>query len=205
MGKGKSFGVFSQKTIDDYTEREYNNDDYYMIPVGKEYSYNDKIVVITGSNQHPIIDRIVKVNGENEAVIGFCLQEVIDNAGQHDSLDYLGEVAGKRILEQHTSADFKTYGTLKKERERYNREGASYFNEDGKRGESPQEYIGFVKNAEKNSESIEDEFNTPDARKSKDDTIYLSAVERGDMETAQRMVDEAAEVFSKEAKKKKAL
>ena len=28
-----------------------------------------------------IIDRIVKVNGENEAVIGFCLQEVIDNAG----------------------------------------------------------------------------------------------------------------------------
>ena len=41
--------------------------------------------------------------------------------------------------------------------------------------------------------------------KSKDDTIYLSAVERGDMETAQRMVDEAPEVFSEEAKKKKAL
>ena len=35
--------------------------------------------------------------------------------------------------------------------------------------------------------------NTPDGRKAKDDTIdadYLSAVERGDMETAQRMVDE---------------
>lgn len=43
----------------------------------------------------------------------------------------------------------------------------------------------------------------PGGLKSKDDTIYLSAVERGDMETAQRMVDEAAEVFSEEAKKKK--
>ena len=41
--------------------------------------------------------------------------------------------------------------------------------------------------------------------KSKDDTISLSAVERGDMETAQRMVDEAPEVFSEAAKKKKAL
>lgn len=34
--------------------------------------------------------------------------------------------------------------------------------------------------------------NDPDIRHSKDDTIYISAVERGDMETAQRMVDEAA-------------
>ena len=38
--------------------------------------------------------------------------------------------------------------------------------------------------------------NDPNARKSKDDTIYLSAVERGDMETAQRMVDEAANDFA---------
>ena len=35
------------------------------------------------------------------------------------------------------------------------------------------------------------------------DVDYLSAVERGDMETAQRMADEAPEVFSEEAKKKK--
>ena len=39
--------------------------------------------------------------------------------------------------------------------------------------------------------------NTPDGKKSMDDTIaddreYMAAVERGDMETAQRMVDEAA-------------
>lgn len=43
----------------------------------------------------------------------------------------------------------------------------------------------------------------PGGLKSKDDTIYLSAVERGDMETAQRMAEEAPEVFSEEAKKKK--
>ena len=35
------------------------------------------------------------------------------------------------------------------------------------------------------------EKNNLEVRKSKDDTIYLSAVERGDMETAQRMVAEA--------------
>lgn len=35
-----------------------------------------------------------------------------------------------------------------------------------------------------------------DVRYSKDDTIYLSAVERGDMETSQRMEDEAANDFA---------
>ena len=40
--------------------------------------------------------------------------------------------------------------------------------------------------------------NTPDGKKSKDDTTsddreYMAAVERGDMKTAQRMVDKAAE------------
>ena len=40
------------------------------------------------------------------------------------------------------------------------------------------------------------EENTLEGSKSKDDTIYLSAVERGDMETAQRMVDEAANDFA---------
>ena len=56
----------------------------------------------------------------------------------------------------------------------------------------------------------------PGGLKSKDDTIYdglyaacrsylenSGRYERGDMETAQRMVDEAPEVFSEEAKKKK--
>lgn len=37
------------------------------------------------------------------------------------------------------------------------------------------------------------ENNNLNGPRSKDDTIYLSALERGDMETAQRMVDEAAE------------
>ena len=209
--KGDSLGRFSQKTIDDYTERQYNNygwaivnsvisgkeltklfsqfadketlnskfkksfDDFYMIPVGKKYSYNDKIVFIAGSNQHPIIDRILKVNGKSEAVIGFCLQEVIDSAGQHDSLDYLGEIAGERIFEQYTSADFKAYGTIKEERERYNRESASYTNENGERKDNTQKHNGFVKNIEKNSVDFENEFNDPNARKSKDDAIYDSA------------------------------
>ena len=102
------YKLVSQKTIDDYTERQYNNcgwaivhsvlsgkeqtklfsqfadketldskylksfDDYYMIPVGEHYSYNDKIVFIDGTNQHPIIDRIVKVNGEMRQLLAFA-------------------------------------------------------------------------------------------------------------------------------------
>ena len=143
-----------------------------MIPVGKEYSYNDKIVFITGSNQHPIIDRIVKVNGENEAVIGFCLQEVIDNAGQHDSLDYLGEIAGKKIFEQYTSANFETYGALKKEREGYNRESTIYSNENRGRGKNTKKHNGFVNLKDKENAKTEKEFNDPNGKYSKDDTIF---------------------------------
>ena len=65
----------------------------------------------------------------------------------------------------------------------------------GSFGRSTKTYIAFereqVKSATDNIGTFDK--HNPDIRYSKDDTIYLSAVERGDMETAQRMVDEAAE------------
>ncbi len=171
----KLLAQFADKeTLNSKYQRSY--DDYYMIPVGEEYSYNEKIVFIDGTNQSPIIDRIVKVYGENEAVIGFCLQEVIENAGQHESLDYLGEIAGEKVFEQYTSADFETYSTLKEKWQKHTAASTSHSNENRGRTRSAQKYNDAIKNQNRTT-----------------DTAYLSAVERGDMDTAQRMVDEAAE------------
>ena len=97
---------------------------------------------------------------------------MIDNAGQHDSLDYLGEIAGKKIFEQYTSANFETYGALKKEREGHNRESTIYSNENRGREKNTKKHNGFVNLKDKENAKTEKEFNDPNGRYSKDDTIF---------------------------------
>lgn len=186
------------RTVDDYTERQYNNygwaivndvltgkeqkklfaqfsdeedldakykksfDSYYMIPVGHYYSYNNKIVFIDGTNQSPEIDRIIEIDGESEYAIGVYLQEVIDNEGRLDSLDYLEYLADKKIFKQYTSEDFAPYGDLKGKRTGHNASSASYIDENRGRAKSTEEHTDTVKQMSRNGDlffDIEDEDN----------------------------------------------
>lgn len=102
---------------------------------------------------------------------------MINCGGELGSIGYLEDVAGKRLFKEYTSADFEDYGTRKKRREQHSPTSATYINEDGKRAEGTGKHNGSEKYSDRVAQT---------------DSDYRSAVERGDMKTAQKMVDEAA-------------
>ena len=146
-------------------------DGYYMIPTGDVSMVDSKIVFVSGTLQNPYIDRVIEVTGidDNEKV--FYINEVIDNEEYDSSYSDIETYAGKGVFSTYTQTDFASYGELKR---RYNTES----------DKNPSKQGGRERNSKTSTDSIKstDRF----------DTNYLSAVERGDMATAQQMVDEAA-------------
>lgn len=135
-----------------------------------------KLFFVSGTTQNPYIERVVEViNVEDKDCWQYYIDEVINCGGEYDSYIYLENLAGKKVFKEYTPADFETYVEQKRRRAGYNATSATHSNEDEKRAES----------SEKRNVSVKTQ--------SRLDADYLSAVKRGDMKTAQRMVDEAAE------------
>ena len=116
--QSKLFAQFADKENLNVRYRK-SYDGYYMIPVGEYYSYNNKIVFIDGTNQNPIIDRILFVTGDSEYEIGCYVDEVIENEGQLQLLSYIEDYAGKEIFKWNTLSNFETFGRIKEARQRY--------------------------------------------------------------------------------------
>lgn len=201
---GRTQGLYSGKSIDDYSRIQYNcygwvvinkvltvnelnrfykefankemlkfkykknYDGYYMIPTGDVSMHDSKIVFVSGTSQNPYIDRVIEINGIDKDDISFWINEVIDYAEYDNSYEDIEAYAGDGVFRTYTPENFASYSELKERN---------------------------------HSESIENtggaKHRTNDAQNDSgtvvyQDRDYLSAVERGDMETAQRMVDEAA-------------
>lgn len=147
----KLFAQFADKeTLNSKYRKSF--DDCYMIPVGHEYSYNNKIVFVEGNNQNPVIDRIITITGDNEQEIGFYLDEVIEDGGQLDILGYCEQSYGKKLFAEYKSSDFETYDVVRERWERYKTTGSPYSNEDKGRKNGPQERGGTVKSQDRYDE-----------------------------------------------------
>lgn len=205
--KGQSQGIFSNKSIDDYTRIQYNSygwvavnnvltvnelnrfykqfadtkmldynyqksfDGYYMIPTGDISMVDTKIVFVSGTVQDPYIDRVLTLNGLSDDESNFYVNEVIGCGGQFDSFSYLENLTGKRVFKEYTYADFEDYVRRKNRGEKLASSSASNTDENRRRSNGTQKRDGSERR----------------------DRDYITAVERGDTATAQRMVDEAAE------------
>ena len=205
--KGASRGIFSSKSIDEYTRSQYNSfgwvvinkvltvnelnrfykqfgdkkalqfvykksiDGYYMIPTGDISMVDSKIVFVSGTLQNPYIDRVVEVTGIDDNEKTYYINEVIDNEEYDGSYDDIEAYAGEGVFRTYTQTDFASYSELKR---RYNAKSNKDSSKQDIGERDSKESNGIVKYQGRTT-----------------DTDYLSAVERGDMETAQRMVDEA--------------
>lgn len=206
--KKSSQGIYSSRSIDDYTRTQYNNygwvviskvltvnelnrfykqfankemlefeykkssDGYYMIPTGDKSMVDTKIVFVDGTAQNPYIDRVLEITGIDDDEKTYYINEVLDNEGYDNSYDDLKAYAGEGVFRTYTQTDFASYSELK---ERHNRAGEKDSSKSNNRERGNNKNTGTVK------------------FQSRSDADYFSAVERGDMQTAQRMVDEAAE------------
>ena len=147
-------------------------DGYYMIPTGDVSMEDNKVVFVSGTVQDPYIDRVLTINNVSNDELSYYVSEVINCGGQLESISYLEDLAGKRIFEEYTSADFEDYGTRKERGKGFDAAGSPNSNENSGRKRSSKKRDGFEKKLDQN---------------------YLTAVERGDTEAAQRMVDETAQ------------
>ena len=163
--QSKLFAQFADKENLNVRYRK-SYDGYYMIPVGEYYSYNNKIVFIDGTNQNPIIDRILFVTGDSEYEIGCYVDEVIENEGQLQLLSYIEDYAGKEIFKWNTLSNFETFGRIKEARQRYSTTSSKNTNENRERERGSQERDGFV-----NKKSIDDTIKGNDLRFAVDDEI----------------------------------
>ena len=163
--QSKLFAQFADKENLNVRYRK-SYDGYYMIPVGEYYSYNNKIVFIDGTNQNPIIDRILFVTGDSEYEIGCYVDEVIENEGQLQLLSYIEDNAGKEIFKWNTLSNFETFGRIKEARQRYSTTSSKNTNENRERERGSQERDGFV-----NKKSIDDTIKGNDLRFAVDDEI----------------------------------
>lgn len=163
--QSKLFAQFADKENLNVRYRK-SYDGYYMIPVGEYYSYNNKIVFIDGTNQNPIIDRILFVTGDSEYEIGCYVDEVIENEGQLQLLSYIEDYAGKEIFKWNTLSNFETFGRIKEARQRYSTTSSKNTNENRERERGSQERDGFV-----NKKSIDDTIKDNDLRFAVDDEI----------------------------------
>ncbi len=117
------------------------------------------------------VNNVLTVNELNDLSddeSSFYINEVIDCGGQFDSFGYLEDVARKRIFKEYTYADFEDYGTRNKSGKGHSSISSSNTYENRRRSNGTQKRDGSERR----------------------DRDYINAVERGDTETAQRMVDE---------------
>ena len=90
--------------------------------------------------------------------------------GQVGDLEYLEYIAGERIYREHTQGDYPSYRELKEKRQKHNAASDKDSQQNNGRTGSDKTDTGTVKNQTR-------------------DADYLSAVKRGDMETANTVLD----------------
>ena len=156
----------------------------YLLPVGNRYGSIDKIVYIKGTNKHPIIRQVVVIKNPYREYAEKIVEEVMDYEATglyYDAFEIYESYAGEEIFDVHKALDYPSYSELKK----------------GARGQDGRGTYGG--NRERNDGASLSETRTREVRGndgevsySDIDSEYMDAVERGDMETVQRMVDEAA-------------
>ena len=132
------------------------------------YEINDKLVYTDGDYDYPHISKVVTFNTNDKNIIEYGKECVYDGEkygfSLEDSLEIGSIVYGKEIATITSFGDSETYG-----RQNGNGEGA----------DSTETYRRSQKDV-KSSFSLKD-------------SDYLKAVENGDVKTAQKMVEEAAE------------
>ncbi len=87
----------------------------YMIAVGDKYSVDDKIVYLKGTNQNPIITKVLKIVDVDDSDKNFYINEVVhyEQLGIRDSYEILEAYAGKEIFNKITLRDCISYSEAK--------------------------------------------------------------------------------------------
>lgn len=155
----------------------------YYVPKSATGEYiieaNNKLIFTNGDYTSPTINSVIALNDKSETNMSLAKEWIIDEEsryGRHDQAERIIEdVYGQGYVSEYSEPIGRAYVGKEQRGERANSRRTS----EATRGE---ERLNITESDGKSMYS-----------RKKRDADYLDAVKRGDIETAQRMVDEAAE------------
>ncbi len=107
----------------------------YMILVGNKYDSYEHLVFIKGTNQNPIITRVVGLIDILDEFADDLLWEVCEyeEQGMYDAINFIEKFTGEKIFSCYTAKDFGAYSRRKEERSGTGSADYSRGKQDGRR------------------------------------------------------------------------
>ena len=169
----------------------------YIIFTGNNYGMIDSVVFIKGTNKHPIITKIYTYESLDKTNREISANEVseYEQRGYDNANEIIEAYAGHSVFSRYTLRDCLSYWEQKRQgfgTASNKNSGKRNFGTGSAQQNKATDKAGLDNSAfsmPENDNEVSYSFEiTPEQ-----DAEYLDAVNNGDMETAQRMVDEAAE------------